>query len=98
MATAYNLNHPAVKMYDSDIRELTAKQVRHDLGSNAIDIIIGGPPCQAYSTIGKRLLDDPRGKLFQEYFRLLREFTPRLFILENVRGLLSMAGGEVIRT
>ncbi len=56
------------------------------------------PPCQAYSTVGKRIIDDPRGKLFQEYYRVLKEFSPKLFLFENVRGLISMQDGELLKT
>ncbi|MFA5095632.1 MAG: DNA cytosine methyltransferase [Candidatus Paceibacterota bacterium] len=100
MAKAYSLNHPSVKVYAEDIKYFNAKKVEKDLNikANNIDIIIGGPPCQAYSTVGKRLIDDPRGKLFQEYYRVLKEFNPKLFLFENVKGLLSMQGGELLKT
>ncbi len=98
MARAYALNHPGVKMYEEDIKTFSAAKVEHDLGirANEIDIVIGGPPCQAYSTVGKRLIDDPRGKLYREYHRVLKEFDPKLFVFENVRGLLSMQGGKLL--
>lgn len=69
------------------------------LGSpeSLVDIIIGGPPCQAYSTVGKSLINDPRGRLFQEYYRVLKEFNPKLFLCENVKGLLSLQGGELLK-
>jgi len=69
MAKAYLLNHPTIKVYVEDIKKFNAKEIESDLNikANEIDIIVGGPPCQAYSTVGKRLIDDPRGKLFQEY-------------------------------
>lgn len=100
MAKAYTLNHPDVKMYCDDIKNLSLSQMTKDLGikKGDIDIIVGGPPCQAYSTVGKRLLDDPRGKLFQEYYRILKEFEPKFFLFENVKGLLSMHGGELLPT
>lgn len=100
MAEAYRLNHPNTVMYNSDVTEFSKSLLKQDLGDEAddIDIIVGGPPCQAYSTVGKRLIDDPRGKLFQEYFRLLQEFAPDAFIFENVLGLLSMAQGDLIKT
>lgn len=99
MAKAYSLNHPSVKMYNEDINNFTAQKVYKDLGlqPNDIDIIIGGPPCQAYSTVGKRLIDDPRGKLFQEYYRVLQEFEPKMFLFENVKGLISMQKGELLK-
>jgi DNA (cytosine-5)-methyltransferase 1 len=99
MAKAYALNHPTVKVYAEDVRDFSAKKIQNDLGvkHGEIDIIVGGPPCQAYSTIGKRRKDDPRGKLFNEYFRLLKEFNPKFFLFENVRGLVSMEGGNLIK-
>src|SRR3989344_9325912 len=63
MAKAYSLNHPTVKVYVEDIKDFFAEKVEKDLNikSEEIDIIVGGQPCQAYSTIGKRLMDDSRG-------------------------------------
>ncbi len=100
MAEAYGKNHPSVKMYNKDIKDFSIDDLTKDLGikKGDIDIVVGGPPCQAYSTVGKRLIDDPRGKLFQEYYRILKEFRPQLFVFENVKGLLSMQGGELIQT
>lgn len=99
MAKAYSLNHPTTKVYAEDIKDFKAKRIEKDLNIKAseIDIVVGGPPCQAYSTVGKRLIDDPRGKLFREYFRVLKEFNPKFFLFENVRGLLSIQNGELIR-
>lgn len=100
MARAYSLNHPGVKMYCEDIKDFGLHKLTRDLGikKGEIDIVVGGPPCQAYSTVGKRLLDDPRGKLFQQYYRLLGELGPRFFVFENVKGLLSMQKGELLKT
>lgn len=100
MATAYSLNNPEVKMYNRDIKDLSFSDLESDLGlkKGDIDVIVGGPPCQAYSTVGKRLIDDPRGKLFQEYFRILKEIMPKIFVFENVKGMLSMMHGELIET
>ncbi len=100
MAKAYSLNHPTVKVYAEDIKDFNASRIEEELKikPSEIDIIVGGPPCQAYSTVGKRLIDDPRGKLFQEYYRVLKEFNPKLFLFENVKGLLSMQGGELLET
>src|SRR5690554_2194185 len=73
MAKAYELNHPSVKVYCKDIKDFGIKDLQKDFGivEGEIDLVVGGPPCQAYSTVGKRLIDDPRGKLFQEYYRVL---------------------------
>ncbi len=100
MAKAYSLNHPSVKMYNCDIKDFGITNLERDLQikKGDIDLIIGGPPCQAFSTVGKRLIDDPRGQLFQEYYRLLKELEPQAFLFENVKGLLSMQKGEVLET
>lgn len=100
MAKAYELNHPSVKVYCKDIKEFGIEDLEKDFGikKGEIDLIVGGPPCQAYSTVGKRLIDDPKGKLFQEYYRILKELDPKVFLFENVKGLLSMQGGELLKT
>jgi DNA (cytosine-5)-methyltransferase 1 len=87
-------------MYEGDIKDFGRSSIRRDLGIlvGEVDLVVGGPPCQAYSTVGKRLLDDPRGQLFQEYFRVLSELKPRAFIFENVKGLISMSGGDLLPT
>ena len=53
-------------------------------------LICGGPPCQPFSTAGKRLgINDPRGSLFREYVRMIDVIRPRFFVMENVKGLMS---------
>lgn len=100
MAKAYSLNHPGVRMYCKDIHDLSYAEIRADLdlGEGDVELVVGGPPCQAYSTVGKRLIDDPRGMLFQQYYRMLKEIQPKVFIFENVKGLLSMQGGALLDT
>lgn len=100
MAKAYELNHPSVKVYCKDIKDFGIEDLKKDFGikKGEVDLIVGGPPCQAYSTVGKRLIDDPKGKLFQEYYRILKELDPKVFLFENVKGLLSMQGGELLKT
>ena len=81
-----------------DIIEKIDKSVK---GRN-VDIIIGGPPCQAYSTAGrvrdgKRMATDPRNYLFESYVRILEYYAPKFFVFENVTGLLSAkVAGELI--
>jgi len=100
MAEAYRLNHPGVEMFEGDIKDFGLTAMKSTFGKTLpeIDLVVGGPPCQAYSTVGKRLLDDPRGALFQEYYRILKELQPKAFIFENVKGLLSMSEGELLAT
>ena len=91
IAKAYSLNHPEVDMVNCDIRELTADQIREHTKGKNIDLIVGGPPCQSYSTLGKRQMD-ARANLFREYCRVLTIVEPKAFVFENVSGLLSMDG------
>lgn len=94
IAKAYSLNHPEVDMVNCDIRELTADQIREHTKGKNIDLIVGGPPCQSYSTLGKRQMD-ARANLFREYCRVLTIVEPKAFVFENVSGLLSMDGGRL---
>ena len=95
IATAYRMNHPTVNVIQGDIRDITEDQLKAIKGKEGIDIIVGGPPCQSYSTLGKRQMDD-RAHLFEEYCRILSVVEPKMFIFENVSGLLSMQGGKLI--
>lgn len=77
-------------------KDLYAK-VRNNLKGKSLDIVVGGPPCQGFSLAGKRILDDPRNVLFKEYVVIVKHLKPKVFIMENVPGLLSMSGGRVIK-
>ena len=97
ISIAYSLNHPSVKMANCDIKELTEERIHEMIGSEVVDVIVGGPPCQSYSTVGKRKLDD-RANLFLEYKRVLQIIQPRAFVFENVTGILSMDKGRLFPT
>jgi len=71
-----------------------------EIGRNDVDVIIGGPPCQAYSLIGRgrdpdRMQNDPRNHLYLHYLRFIDEFKPEIFVFENVPGLISARNGEI---
>lgn len=80
----------------SDVHQLNAKPYRYQC-----DLLVGGAPCQAFSLVGKRRgFDDTRGTLFREFARIVKECQPKVFIFENVRGLVNHNKGvtwEVIR-
>jgi len=61
------------------------------------DIIVGGPPCPGYSAAGPRLVDDPRNFLYLHYIRVLMQVQPKFFILENVKGMMTLGKGEVFK-
>jgi DNA (cytosine-5)-methyltransferase 1 len=68
------------------------------LGNKTVDLIIGGPPCQAYSVVGRAPLkhktDDERTRLYIQYGRFLKKYQPRMFVFENVPGILTAAKGQ----
>lgn len=85
-----------VEITDDSIKSLFT-EIRKHQGGKQIDLIIGGPPCQAYSLLGrhqKEIENDPRNKLYIQYGRFLKEFRPKVFVFENVPGLLSANKGE----
>ncbi|MCL2740426.1 MAG: DNA cytosine methyltransferase [Oscillospiraceae bacterium] len=95
-AKAYELNHPNVKMLNCDIKILSKEMISKVIDL-PVDIVVGGPPCQSFSTLGKRANDD-QAQLFREYCRVLKILQPKLFIFENVKGLLSVQGGNLFDT
>ena len=87
------VNRPKVHLYDCDIRELSSKKLleNHNLKKGELFAITGGPPCQAFSTAGKRQgLNDQRGNVFLHFIDLIKGLMPKYAIIENVRGLLSV--------
>lgn len=97
-AEAFRKNFPSINMINKDIKSLTEKEIKENIADKEIDLIIGGPPCQSYSTIGRRKYDD-KAKMYEEYYRLLSIIKPKMFLFENVKGMLSMKnphGGKVI--
>lgn len=90
-ANTYTKNHKKTEFILGDITKKEIKNKLIDLAKkNKCQIIIGGPPCQAYSMAGARNVDDPRGKLFNDYLDMVNSIKPKIFIMENVKGLLSM--------
>lgn len=78
-----------IPMIAGDICGITDKEIEERLNGEEVDVIIGGPPCQSFSTVGQRKYDD-RAKLSNQYLRLLEKIKPKMFLFENVKGILSM--------
>lgn len=96
----YKANHPKTKVIHGDIRDKTIKgEIIGTAKGRRVDIIIGGPPCQSFSKSGLRKgIQDPRGTLFQDFIDVIREVKPRVFLMENVRGLYSANNGKAFKT
>lgn len=100
-AKAFSANFPNINLIEGDIAAINPDflKSRNIVMPKYVDLIIGGPPCQSYSTVGKRQYDQ-RAKMYKEYLRMLSIFHPSFFIFENVTGLLSMkndSGTPVIK-
>ncbi len=96
ISVAYQLNHPNVKMLNCDINNVTEEDLNKALDGQNVDIVVGGPPCQSYSTLGKRKMDE-RANLFMQYKRILKIVQPKAFVFENVVGILSMDQGKLFK-
>ena len=88
-ARAFESNYPDITMLNQDIKTIDTETVRQLIGDEPVDLIIGGPPCQSFSTVGQRVYDD-KATLYEEYLRLLSIVRPKMFLFENVKGILSM--------
>lgn len=98
-AQTFSFNHPGVEVDSRDIREINAFDVRAQLGieRGELDLLAGGPPCQGFSIYApSRRTDDYRNHLFLEYLRFVREFQPRVVLIENVPGLISFERGATL--
>jgi DNA (cytosine-5)-methyltransferase 1 len=97
-AAIHELNFPDTKVLCRDVRDLTGDELREQagLGRRAIDVVIGGPPCQGFSLIGHRVLKDPRNELVFHFLRLVSELRPKVFMMENVPGMATGAHHELL--
>jgi DNA (cytosine-5)-methyltransferase 1 len=100
-AETYQRNHDGTCFFPCSIEELTAKDIFRETGleKGALDVLIGGPPCQGFSiNAPKRSRTDDRNHLFRHYGRLVLEgLRPKVIVMENVPGMVSMDGGRFIK-
>lgn len=94
----YKNNFPDAICSNEDIDEVDFDNVLKKIGMHPgeLDILIGGPPCQGFSTAGSRFWDDPRNHLLKSYVRALKTIQPKWFVMENVEGLLTSNNGKYI--
>lgn len=100
-AKTFCRNFPDTPFLCKSITDIEKEEVDELLDGKKPDIIIGGPPCQGFSLANKRrnkIKDDPRNKLFYGFVKFINWYSPKAFVMENVKGLLSMQNGEVIKT
>ncbi len=90
-------NHPHVPFVKADLTKIDSEELLTlaNLKRDDIDVIVGGPPCQGFSTIGKRDVADPRNTLWTHYLKLVKDIRPAYVVIENVEGMNVMSGGGV---
>jgi DNA (cytosine-5)-methyltransferase 1 len=93
----YRYNHPQTKMIEGDILEIAESELIPSINGE-IDLVAAGPPCQGFSLAGRRDINDKRNVLFKELVRIVSFVRPKMFLMENVKGLLSMDNGRIIKS
>jgi len=96
-AKTHELNFPEVKMINRDIAGVDFRAELKAMGLDEVDIVAGGPPCQGFSTAGKKNLADPRNSLFSQFLRAVEEARPSYVIFENVSGFKKLYSGSIYR-
>ena len=100
IAESYSHNHRKTTMFADDIGKLDDEC---HFSRGEVDVIIGGPPCQGFSMAGARIreknafMNDPRNYLFRHYVNVVKIVRPKVFLLENVKGILSKDKGAIFR-
>ncbi len=96
--SSYKANFTKTNCLEADICNIDFEKTLTDLGLlvGELDILIGGPPCQGFSTAGMRFWEDPRNALLKQYIQALQTMRPKWFLMENVEGLLTADKGKYI--
>lgn len=93
----FKVNHPRTHLIEGDIRKVAKEDILPFIPGEVCGII-GGPPCQSWSEAGSlRGIEDARGQLFFDYIRILKEFSPKFFLAENVSGMLANRHSEAVQ-
>lgn len=97
-AATHHINFPLCKTLCKRVEDVKGNQVLEaaDIAGRAPDLVIGGPPCQGFSLIGHRVLEDSRNALVFHFLRLVRELRPRYFVMENVPGMATGAHTQLL--
>lgn len=101
----YKKNRPEMAEHSiihGDLTQLSPETLARQIGEERVDVILGGPPCQGFSSVrqvdgansGERMVHDPRRDLYQDYFRYISFFQPKFFVMENVIGMRTMNKGQ----
>lgn len=92
----FKLNHEHSETFCGDIKQLSKNKLDELLKGQTVDMVIGGPPCQGFSTIGKGEASDERNSLFKEFVRVVKTTNPKIVIFENVTGILASKNKNIL--
>lgn len=93
----YNHNRKDKVAKVETVEDFNEKELPEILKSTHVTGIIGGPPCQGFSTVGRREVDDPRNKMYLEFYKAVKLASPDFFVIENVKGMLTLNKGTFVK-
>ncbi len=85
----HHINFPNSRHFKEDVSSINGKELLKSINLESLDCLIGGPPCQGFSSIGKGNVDDIRNELYYHFFRIIKEIQPSCFLAENVPGIMN---------
>lgn len=92
----FAFNHKNAKTMNADLsQKATFDIIRAAIGTESVDLIIAGPPCQGFSLTGPRQFDDERNKLYLAVIEAVKDFSPKAFVIENVNGMATLYNGQI---
>ena len=91
-------NHKFAKTFLGDIKQLSRQKLKDLIDIESVDMVVGGPPCQGFSTVGKGDADDDRNSLFHEFVRIVKITKPKVILFENVTGMLAKKNRAVLES
>lgn len=98
-AAVHGFNFPQCAVLAQSVSNLTGNEIRKaaNIGDRSVDVVFGGAPCQGFSLIGQRVLDDPRNSLVKDFVRLVVELDASYFVFENVKGITVGKHSQILR-
>lgn len=94
----FKANHNSASTYNGPVNELTEKKIKELVKNQQVHIVVGGPPCQGFSTVGIGDPNDQRNSLFKEFIRIVRITSPYYIVIENVTGLLAKKNEKTLNS
>lgn len=94
---SFAANHHHAEVYLGDIKKLSEKKLKELLKGQKVDMVVGGPPCQGFSTVGKGVVEDERNQLFKEFVRIVKITEPKVILFENVTGLVAKKNQDILK-